>query len=93
MLKLGGLAITVLFSSVLLASETDHSIEQKMAVLKFERIQAEVMTKRMVQSGRMKQEDAVKVNRAIASVKEEDIEVIREEALENLKSVNSLATK
>lgn len=93
MLKLGGLLITVLFSSAILASEEDHSIEQKLAVLKFERMQAEVMAKRMVHSGRMKEEEASQVKRAIASVREEDIEVIRKEALETLTSAKSLATK
>lgn len=93
MLKLSGLLITVLFSSVLMANEEDHSIEQKLAALKFERMQAEVMIKRMVHSGRMNEAEAGEAKRAIASVKEEDIEVIRAEALETLKSAKSLATK
>jgi hypothetical protein len=93
MLKLSGLLITVLFSSVLMASEEDHSIEQKLAALKFERMQAEVMIKRMVHSGRMNEGEATKAKRAIASVKEEDLAVIRTEALETLKSSQSLATK
>ncbi|MEA9358072.1 hypothetical protein SHI21_17700 [Bacteriovorax sp. PP10] len=93
MLKLSGLFIAVLFSSALFANEEDHSIEQKLAALKLERMQAEVMIKRMVHSGRMNEVEAVKAKRAIASVKEEDLAVIRTEALETLKSSQSLATK
>lgn len=93
MLKLSGLLITVLFSSVLFASGEDVSIEQKLASLKFERIQAEVMIKRMVHSGRMSEAEAGHAKRVIASVKEEDIEVLRTEALETLRSSKSLATK
>jgi len=93
MLKFSGLIITVLFSSQLIASDENLSIEQKLAALKLERMQAEIMIKTMVRSGRMKEDEAQVASRAIASVKEEDIEVIREEALETLKSSQSLATK
>lgn len=93
MFKLCGLLIAVLFSSALWASEEDHSIEQKLAALKFERMQAEVMITRMVHSGRMNEIEASNAKRAIASVKESDVELIREEALETIKSANTLATK
>ena len=93
MLKFSGLIITVLFSSQLIASDENLSIEQKLAALKLERMQAEIMIKTMVRSGRMKEDEAQMASRAIASVKEEDIEVSREEALETLKSSQSLATK
>lgn len=93
MLKLSGLLIAVLFSSVLSASEEGYSIEQKLAALKFERMQAEVMIKTMVHSGRMNEVEAKQVKRAIASVKEEDKEIIRAEALETISSAKTLATK
>jgi len=93
MLKLSGLLIAVLFSQVLMANDEDRSIEQKMSALRLERMQAEMMIKTMVRSGRMSENEATHANRSIASVKEEDIEVIRAEALETLKSAKSLATK
>lgn len=93
MLKLSGLLMTVLFSQALMASDADRSIEQKMAALKLERMQAEMMIKTMVSSGRMNENEATHAKRLIASVREEDIEVIRAEALETLKSAKSLATK
>lgn len=93
MFKFSALLISVLFSSALWASEEDLSIEQKLAALKFERMQAEVMIKRMVHSGRMNESEASQAKRAVASVKENDVELIREEALETLKSANTFATK
>lgn len=93
MLKLCGFIIALTTSSMALALDDHHSIEQKMAALKLERMQAEVMIKTMVKSGRLNKDEAVHAGRTIASVKEKDVEVIRAEALESLKSSKSLATK
>ena len=87
------LATAMLSSSMLLANEGEKTIEQKLASLKLERMQAEVMIKTMGKSGRLNKEEVVHATRSIASSKEEDIKNIRAEAMETLSSSNSLATK
>jgi uncharacterized protein YfcZ (UPF0381/DUF406 family) len=82
-----------IFASHAMAFDNDQSIEQKLAALKMEKKQAEVMLKKMVKSGRMTEEEAGHIKREIASVKEEDTKAIRVEALEKLKFTNSFATK
>lgn len=93
MLKLNCLVLALFSSTALLADDGQPSIEQKLANLKLERMQAEVMIKTMVRSGRMDEREARHAGRAIASVKEEDVQVIREEALETLKTSKTFATK
>lgn len=87
------LATAMLSSSMLLANEGEKTIEQKLASLKLERMQAEVMIKTMGKSGRLNKEEVVHATRSIASIKEEDIKNIRAEAMEALSPSNSLATK
>lgn len=78
---------------MLFAFESDKSIEQKLASLKLERIQAEFMIKSMKRSGRLSHKEVAYATRSIASIKEEDVKAIRNEAIETLNSANSLATK
>lgn len=87
------LASVLLSASALFANEEEMTIEQKLASLKLERMQAEVMIKTMAHSGRLNEKEAVHATRSIASVKEEDVEIIRAEAMESLKTSKSLATK
>lgn len=86
-------ATAMLSSSVLLANDEERTIEQKLASLKLERMQAMVMIKTMARSGRLNEKEVVQATRSIASAKEEDVEAIRAEAVETLKSVNTFATK
>jgi len=86
-------ATAMLSSSMLFANEEEKTIEQKLASLKLERMQAEVMIKTMARSGRLNEKEAVHATRSIASAKEEDVQIIRAEAVDTLKSAKSLATK
>lgn len=86
-------ACSVAFSSAAMASENDQSIEQKLNALKLEKMQVEAMIGRMVKSGRMNNSEANFARREIASVKEGDKEIIRQEALEKLNTFKSFATK
>lgn len=87
------LATAILSASALFANEEEMTIEQKLASLKLERMQAEVMIKTMARSGRLNEKEVVHATRSIASVKEEDVEIIRAEAMESLNTSKSLATK
>lgn len=86
-------ACSFLISSFVMASENEVSIEQKLNALKLEKMQAEAMIGVMVKSGRMNHQEANYARREIASVKEEDIKIIRKEAVEKLNTLNSFATK
>lgn len=76
-----------------MGSESDLSIEQKLHALKLEKMQAEAMIVRMLKSGRMNNNEADHVRREVASVKEDDKEIIRQEAREKLNTFKSVATK
>ena len=76
-----------------MGSESDLSIEQKLHALKLEKMQAEAMIVRMLKSGRMNNNEADHARREIASVKEDDKEIIRQEAREKLNTFKSVATK
>ena len=73
-------------------AEDEKTIEQEMAALKMEKAQAEAMVRKMIISGRLGQEEATHVRREIASVKEEDVKVIRAKALDKLNSAGSLTS-
>jgi hypothetical protein len=88
------IAATLITTSVVVrAGENTETLDQKLTTIKFEKLQAEIMIKKMKARGRLDEEEASMAKRAIASVKEEDIEQIRVEALETLKSANTFATK
>lgn len=76
-----------------MGSESDLSVEQKLHALKLEKMQAEAMIVRMLKSGRMNNNEADHARREIASVKEDDKEIIRQEAREKLNTFKSVATK
>ena len=87
------LACSILVSSTVMGSESDLSVEQKLHALKLEKMQAEAMIVRMLKSGRMNNNEADHARREIASVKEDDKEIIRQEAREKLNTFKSVATK
>jgi hypothetical protein len=84
--------MTALLSSSVYAQE-EMTLEQKLAMVKLEQRQAEVMIKKMHSRGRLDAEEAIHAKREIASVKEDDVKQIRVEATSMLKSSKSLATK
>ena len=71
----------------------EKSIDQKLNSLKLEKMQAESMVATMLRKGHMNDEEATRIKREIASVKDQDSEVIKSEALDNFKSQNSFANK
>lgn len=70
-----------------------ETLEQKLANLKLEERQAQVMIEKLQRRGRMDQDEATRARREIASVKEEDVEQIRHDALEDLKNTKSFVNK
>lgn len=84
--------VSLSLSSQVFAGE-GKSIDQMINALKFEKLQAEVMINKMTKSGRMNGAEAVRAKREIASVQEESLNEMKTEALDELKSSNSLATK
>lgn len=86
-------AVVLAISVGVRAGEFEETLDHKLATVKFEKLQAELMVKKMKARGRLDEEEATIAKRAIASVKEEDVQQIRVEALDNLKSANSVATK
>lgn len=92
--KLHMIIITsLLLSGSVLAFDEHKSLDQKLATVKFEELQAQIMIKKLKSRGRLDEEEANMAKRAIASVKEEAVEQIRVESLDDLKSSKSLATK
>lgn len=73
--------------------EEVHNLEQMLNALKFEKMQIESMVNAMVSSGRLSKEEAMTVKREIASIKEEDLENLRIQVIDKIKSKESLATK
>ncbi|MBC7712725.1 MAG: hypothetical protein H7177_05275 [Rhizobacter sp.] len=92
-LKMLSMITTLCFSSTLLADSGEKTIDQKLGSLKLEKMQAEAMVATMVRRGHINDGEAARIKREIASVKEQDVEVIKAEALENFDSKNSFATK
>ena len=88
------ICVTAMISStILFANEEEKTIEQKLASLKLERIQAEGIIKKMKLIGRFNEKEVAYATRSIASIKEEDLKNIRTESLENLSRSNSMANK
>lgn len=75
------------------AFDESESLDQKLATVKFEELQAQIIINKLRYRGRLDEEEAKIAKRAIASVKENAVEEIRKEALDNLQSSKSLATK
>ncbi|MBC7429718.1 MAG: hypothetical protein H7336_13965 [Bacteriovorax sp.] len=86
------LKITFFITSTALMAE-EKSIDQKLGSLKLEKMQAESMIATMVRRGHMNDDEASRIKREIASVKEEDVEAIKAEAIDHIDSKNSFATK
>ena len=84
---------SLFFSLTVVAFEENLTIEQKLNSLKLETMEAEAMISRMVESGRMNNLEASRARREIASAKEVDETMIRNETRENIASFNTFATK
>jgi polyhydroxyalkanoate synthesis regulator phasin len=85
---------TFCFTTALFAKkEETATIDQKLSSLRLEKMQAENIVASMVKRGHLNNDDALRIKREIASVKEEDITTIKSEALENIKTNNSFANQ
>lgn len=84
---------TFCFSTSLIASGDISAIDKKIGSLKLEKMQVESMIATMIKRGRINSDEGVRIKREVASVKEEDIEKVKSDALENLDSKSSYATK
>lgn len=93
-LTLGLLSQSAIAVETNVSSESNEprSIESLLNEAKLEKLQAETMVEIMVKSGRFSNEQGERTRRSIASVHEEDLEAIKEEALANIKAPN-LANK
>ncbi len=88
------MTIAICSSGVVMASDSEEkSIDQMLGTLKTEKIQAEIMIEAMARRGKLNNDQVTHAKREIASVKEDDIETIKTEALDRLSSRNSFATK
>lgn len=89
------MTLVICSSAAVVASEEseEKTIDQMLASLKMEKIQAEIMIEAMAKRGKFNDEEVSRAKREIASVKEEDIQEIQAEAIERLSSKNSYATK
>ena len=86
--------LTISSSAALASDDADNkTIDQMLGSLKMEKIQAEIMIEAMAKRGKLNNEEVSRAKREIASIKEEDVEAVKAEALERLSSKNSVATK
>ncbi len=69
-----------------------HSLDQMLSEVRLEKMQVEAMVETMVKSGRLSADEGDKARREIASVKEDDIEEIKSQAIVHIKK-NDLANK
>ena len=62
------------------------NMEQMMGSIKLEKQQLEIMVDKMVESGRISAEEAVEAKRALAGMKEDDLEHLKTKAIATVKS-------
>ncbi len=69
------------------ADETEYkNMEQMMGAVRLEKRQVESMLDKMIISGRISAEEGAKVKRELASVKEDDLENLKMQAIAEVKS-------
>jgi len=68
------------------ADEEIHNMSDMLSRVKLEKKQIEVMVGQLEKSGRLNQEQASKVKRELASVKDEDIEEVKNIAISKFKN-------
>ena len=82
------------FSSTLFAEEENkeyHTLDQMVGAINLEKKQVENMVDTMVKSGRISADEGSRAKREIASVKDEDVETFKLEAVKKLKQNNYAA--
>ncbi len=82
--------VLILLSAIVMSSNAwtseTRTIEQLLNESKLEKIQVETMVETMVKSGRLTEDQGEVARRGIASVHEEDQEMIKQEFLKSLPS-------
>lgn len=75
------------FSPRILADDIEYkNMEQMMGSIRLEKKQVESMLEKMVISGRISVEEGAKAKRALASMKENDLENLKTQAIAEVKS-------
>lgn len=78
-------------TNALLADEVEYkNMEQMMGSIRLEKKQVESMVDKMVSSGRISPEEAKEAKRALASMKENDLENLKTQAIAQVKSSKML---
>lgn len=86
------LLVPALVFSAETAEKEYHSLDEMLTAVKLEKIQVETMVDTMVKSGRISNDEGERARRAIASVQEEDLDQIKNEAIVHIKA-RDLANK
>jgi hypothetical protein len=84
-------SVTTIYASD--ESPEDKSIDQTLASLKMEKIQADLLIEAMARRGKLNSDQVSHAKREVASIKEEDVQDLKARAIELLSSKNSYATK
>lgn len=74
-------------------NQEDKSIDQMLASLKMEKIQADLLIEAMARRGKLSSDQVSHAKREVASIKEDDEQDLKALAIERLSSKNSYATK
>lgn len=85
-----GLVVLGLSANTYVYAEDDggeyKNMEQMMGSIKLEKKQVESMIEKLVVSGRITREEGVEASRALASMKENDLETLKTKAIAEVKS-------
>jgi len=88
------IVMAYIFSSLAMASENPETeyknMDQMMASIHLEKKQVESMLDKMVDSGRITDEDRIKAKREIASMKDSDLENLKTQAIAAIKNNRSI---
>lgn len=80
-------SLVIFLCSSVLAEEMEYkNMEQMMGSIRLEKKQVESMLEKMVVTGRISPEEGQKARRALASIKEDDLENIKTQAMAEVKN-------
>lgn len=81
------LTIFVSLNLSVLADDLEYkNMEQMMGSIRLEKKQVEIMLDKMILSGRISEEEGVKAKRELASLKEDDLENLKNKAISEVKN-------
>ena len=86
-LLLLALLVSASFTTAFAGEETDYkNMEQMLGAVRLEKRQVENMLDKMIVSGRISAEEGAKVKRELASVKDDDMENLKKQAIAEVKN-------